>query len=58
MNSPEKRILMTNNNFETGIREFGFNMLTEKLNTLLDSYSDEIRASRKRLQKSKKHYAV
>ncbi len=58
LNSPGKRILMTNNNFDTGIREFGFNMLTEKLKTLLESYSDEIRASRKRLQKSKKHYAV
>ncbi|RKX84496.1 MAG: glycosyl transferase family 1 [Spirochaetes bacterium] len=58
LNSPGKRILMTTNNFDTGIREFGFNMLTEKLKTLLESYSDEIRASRKRLQKSKKHYAV
>ncbi len=58
LNNPEKRSYMTKTNFEIGIKEFGFAMLSEKLNGLLDSYSDEIRASRKRLQKSKKNYAV
>jgi len=58
LNNPEKRMQITDKNFETGIREFGFEMLTDKLNTLLNSYSDEIRASRRRLQKSKKNYAV
>jgi len=58
LNDSEKRIQMTDKNFEIGKREFGFNMLSGKLNTLLDSYSDEIRASRRRLQKSKKSYAV
>lgn len=58
LNNQEKRIAMTKNNFQTGIKEFGFKMLSEKLNVLLDSYTDEIRASRKRLQKSKKNYAV
>ena len=58
LNDSEKKIKMTDKNFETGMREFGFDMLTKKLNGLLDSYTDEIRASRRRLQKSKKNYAV
>jgi len=58
LNNQEKKDFITNHNFEIGIKEFGFNTLSEKLNGLLDSYSDEIRASRKRLQKSKKNYAV
>ncbi len=58
LNNRKERNIMINNNFETGIREFGFRMLGNKLNTLLGSYSDEIRASRRRLQKSKTNYAV
>jgi mannosylglucosylglycerate synthase len=58
LNDPKKRQKMIENNFETGKKEFGFDMLSEKLNELLESYSDEIRASRRRLQKSKKNYAV
>jgi mannosylglucosylglycerate synthase len=58
LNNSKKRIQMTDRNFEIGKMEFGFDMLTDKLNTLIDSYSDEIRASRRRLQKSKKNYAV
>ncbi len=58
LTNPEKKSLMTDTNFEIGMREFGFDMLTVKLNGLLDSYTDEIRASRRRLQKSKKTYAV
>ncbi len=49
---------MVSGNFEIGRREFGFKMLSEKLNELLESYSDEIRASRRRLQKSMRNYAV
>ena len=58
LNNPKKKDQMTKNNFEIGIKEFGFDMLAKKLNDLLDSYTDEIRASRRRLQKSKKNYAV
>lgn len=54
----ESQIKMTDNNFKVGMQEFGFKMLTAKLDELLESYSDEIRASRRRLQKSKKSYAV
>lgn len=58
LNNNDKRSKMTDNNFNIGKKEFGFNMLSKKLNELLVSYSDEIRASRRRLQKSKKNYAV
>ncbi len=58
LNNPEKQNLMTDQNFEIGMREFGFKMLSEKLNGLLESYSDEIRASRRRIQKSMRNYAV
>ena len=58
LNDSQRRIQMTDRNFNIGIREFGFDMLSAKLNTLIESYSDEIRASRRRLQKSKKSYAV
>ncbi len=54
----KKRTEMTDTNFNTGMREFGYKMLSVKLGNLLESYSDEIRASRRRLQKSKKNYAV
>lgn len=49
---------MINTNFEVGSREFGFNALSRKLETLLGSYTDEIKASRRRLEKSKTNYAV
>jgi len=58
LNNHQERDLMTKINFEIGMKEFGFAILSEKLCGLLNSYSDEIRASRKRLQKSKKNYAV
>jgi len=58
LNNSRERIQMINNNFEIGSAEFGFNKLSEKLNNLLDSYSDEIRASRRRIQKSMRNYAV
>jgi glycosyltransferase involved in cell wall biosynthesis len=58
LNDPKKRVAMTDLNFQIGMKEFGFEMLSEKLNGLLDSHKDEIRASRRRLQKSKKNYAV
>lgn len=58
LNNSKKKQLMIDSNFEIGKREFGFNVLSDKLNELLESYSDEIRASRRRLRKSKKNYAV
>ena len=54
----EKRALMTDTNFRVGRKEFGFETLNVKLEELLESYGDEIRASRRRLEKSKANYAV
>ena len=58
LNNYDKRSKMTDINFNIGKKEFGFKTLSKKLNGLFASYSDEIRASRRRLQKSKKSYAV
>lgn len=45
-------------NFEIGKKEFSFQTLYNKLNDLLEEYGDEIRASRKRLEKGKTYYSV
>jgi len=58
LNDFGKMQVMVDGNFEKGKKEFGYNILSAKLNGLLNSYSDEIRASRRRLQKSRKSYAV
>lgn len=58
LNDSEKMQQMVSGNFEIGKKEFGFDLLSARLNGLLESYSDEIRASRRRLQKSRKSYAV
>ncbi len=58
LNNTEKRLNMTDINFNIGKSEFGINLLSKKLNGLLETFSDEIMASRRRLQKSKQNYAV
>ena len=45
-------------NFNIAKREFGFDTLNLKLKNLLSDYSDEIRASRKRVARSKVSYSV
>ncbi|MCG8451933.1 MAG: glycosyltransferase family 4 protein [Spirochaetales bacterium] len=45
-------------NFLVGQQEFGFEVLERKLCELLEGYSDEIRASRRRLEKSLASYSV
>ncbi|MCF7937211.1 MAG: glycosyltransferase family 4 protein [Spirochaetales bacterium] len=49
---------MVNENFATASREFGFATLSEKLGKVIQEYGDEIRASRKRIRKSKAPYTV
>ena len=49
---------MAAHNFKTGRKEFGFDTLRRGLSGLLDEYSDEIRASRRRLSKSLTSYFV
>jgi mannosylglucosylglycerate synthase len=45
-------------NFEIASREFGFPTLRSRLGHILFDYGDEIRASRKRIAKSKQAYSV
>ena len=49
---------MVDISFAVADRHFGYDKLREKLNDVMESYSDEIRASRKRLHKSKKDFYV
>ncbi|MBB6478864.1 glycosyltransferase family 4 protein [Spirochaeta isovalerica] len=49
---------MVEKNFITGKREFGFRTLEKKLDEILESYSDEIKASRRRLEKSRLTFSV
>lgn len=44
--------------FKSAARDFGMNLLERELAELIDSYSDEIRAGRRRLQKSRQSYYV
>lgn len=45
-------------NFAVGKREFGLGVLKEKIEEVFDDYGDEIRASRRRVEKSKWNYSV
>ncbi|HUX21221.1 MAG TPA: glycosyltransferase family 4 protein [Spirochaetia bacterium] len=54
----EVRATMVEKNFRIGKREFGFKTLRSKLDFVLNDYGDEIRASRKRIEKGKLPYSV
>jgi mannosylglucosylglycerate synthase len=54
----EFRQNMVDTSFTVAHEHFGYEKLREKLNYVMESYSDEIRASRKRLHKSKKDFYV
>ncbi|KKL24384.1 hypothetical protein LCGC14_2415870, partial [marine sediment metagenome] len=58
MTHPVERKEIVDRNFEIARRNFGFDTLRLKLNGVIADYSDEIRASRKRLKKSKMSYSV
>ncbi|MBN2658192.1 MAG: glycosyltransferase family 4 protein [Spirochaetales bacterium] len=49
---------MVDHNFKVASREFSFKILKKSLEKILSDYGDEIRASGKRLEKSKKNYYV
>ena len=55
---PEETRAITERNFRIGKKEFGFTTLRECLRAVLEDYSDEIRACRKRIEKSKQAYSV
>ncbi len=54
----ELRDKMTKKNFEIGAKYFGMGTLKRQLSELMEDYGDEIRASRKRIKKSKTLYSV
>lgn len=54
----ELRERITRKNFEIGAKFFGLDTLDRLLNNMFDDYGDEIRASRKRIKKSKAFYSV
>ncbi len=54
----EYRNTMVERNFKLGQREFGMKRLKEMLADVFDEYGDEIRACRKRIEKSKRRYPV
>lgn len=58
LSNAELRREMVDQSFETARREFGLDRLTRDLGDVLAAYGDEIRASRRRTEKSKAHYSV
>ena len=56
--NPKEKKQRTEKNFRIAKKEFGMKTLKKALNELLEDYGDEIRASRKRIQKSKKIHSV
>ncbi len=58
LNNSGLREHMIEKNFAIGAREFGFKTLEEKLEGLFESYEYEIKASRRRLVKSKLSFSV
>ena len=55
---PEQRQQIVDGNYEVAQREFGIYRLEERLGYIFREYGDEIRASRKRISKSKARYSV
>ena len=55
---PGVREIMTENSFQAMKASFGMDELKRRLEAIMESYGDEIRASRKRLAKKNKHFAV
>lgn len=58
LTNAEARRSMVEKNFRIGRREFGFKTLRSRIELVLAEYGDEIRASRKRIEKSKLIYSV
>jgi glycosyltransferase involved in cell wall biosynthesis len=55
---PEERHRRVEHNFAVGQGEFSLSTLERRLGAVLEEYGDEIRASRKRLRKTKARYSV
>lgn len=55
---PGEKERIVKENFEIARRHFGFETLRTRLYDMINEYADEIKASRKRLKKSKISYSV
>lgn len=58
LTNPEERSAMVEHNFAVGKKEFGMEKLKALLADVFDDYGDEIRASHKRIEKSRRRYPV
>lgn len=58
LTEPRARKEMVERNFIIGKKEFGLDTLNRLIRETFDEYGDEIRASRKRIEKSRKEYPV
>jgi len=58
LTNPTARSKMTERNFNLGKKEFGMGKLRQLLTEVFDEYGDEIRASRRRIEKSSRRYPV
>ena len=58
LDDPSAREHMVERNFEIGQKHFGFQKLESMIRKLFFEYGDEIRASRRRIHKSKARYSV
>jgi mannosylglucosylglycerate synthase len=58
LSDQDYRSKMVERNFKLGQREFGMKRLKDLLGDVIDEYGDEIRACRKRIEKSKRRYPV
>jgi hypothetical protein len=58
LNHRDEKGRIVNENFEIARRSFGFDTLRTKMFDVISEYADEIKASRKRLKKSKLSYPV
>ncbi len=58
LRNDEAREKMVRTNIEVGQKYFGYNALRRMIRSVFDDYGDEIRASRRRIRKSKTRYSV
>jgi hypothetical protein len=58
LNHSEERKRIVEKNFRIAKKEFGYKKLKKELEDLLDEYTPEILASRKRIEKGKRSYSV
>jgi len=58
LTDPDEYAARVEHNFQLGKKEFGLEVLKERIRYVFDEYGDEIRASRKRIERSTWQYPV